>query len=319
MGIAKRTSWRKPVIITTVVMVSMALVAVSKQYQLNKTCKHVQIHIDAPTEGQFFLDIRGVRRMLGVENRLVGQKMSDIQLNDLEDSLRATRYIDSAEAFIVSSGELQINIRLRKPIARVINNSDMRSFYIDDKLRRMPVSDNYTARTILIRGQFSHRHFDSYSTLTETTADSNTALAATQNDSITNRFEAADFSAADELLYRHPTIQKMLPMLQFIHQDTFWSSMISEIVVNRYQDLVLFPTIGKLKIEFGSPENYQVKFRRLAQFYKEVLSRCGWDYYQSLSLRFNNQLVAVKAETNSEKKDNPTHKKATKSSKLTNN
>jgi hypothetical protein len=194
----------------------------------------------------------------------------------------------------------------------------MRSFYIDDKLRRMPVSDNYTARTILVRGQFSHRHFDSYSTLTET-ADSNNILTATQNDSVTNRFEAADFSAADELLYRHPTIQKMLPMLQFIHQDTFWSAMISEIVVNRYQDLILFPTIGKLKIEFGSHENYQVKFRRLAQFYKEVLSRCGWDYYQSLSLRFNNQLVAVKAETAPEKKDNSTLGKITKSSKSTNN
>jgi len=257
---------RKIMLITLLPLGAVFLLGISKHYQNEKVCKQIKINIETQSK-DLFLDANGIRKMLGVEEKYLGQPIYTVELNELEQFLIQNSYVDSAEAYFQSDGVLNINISLRKPIARILNN-DGRSFYIDQKMRPMPISNHYTARTVLVRGDF--KDWDSTG--------------------LTN-------------WYNSPLIQDLLPMINYIHQDSFWNAQLSEIVIDEHKELIVYPTIGKLKIEFGTPHYYEQKFNHLFQFYSQILNRVGWDYYSKISLRFRNQLVAEKKTMNIEHKN----------------
>jgi len=56
--------------------------------------------------------------------------------------------------------------------------------------------------------------------------------------------------------------------------------------------ITIFPQVGNERIEFGKPQNIEVKFRKLMIFYKEILPRMGWDKYNRVNLEYEGQIVA---------------------------
>lgn len=85
---------------------------------------------------------------------------------------------------------------------------------------------------------------------------------------------------------------ELLPFVRFIEQDEFWSAQIEQIHVTKSGELVLTPLIGDHLIELGTVDNYQEKFRNMKAFYKEVLAKNNWNMYQSISLKYKNQVIA---------------------------
>ena len=60
---------------------------------------------------------------------------------------------------------------------------------------------------------------------------------------------------------------------------------------------VLIPRVGGHQIVFGmanSDEAVAKKFGKLTTFYEEVIPYEGWNTYQSINLRYKNQIVAKK-------------------------
>ena len=60
-----------------------------------------------------------------------------------------------------------------------------------------------------------------------------------------------------------------------------------------------FPKLGliktKQKIYFGNTDNMDNKFKKLELFYKNILPTKGWNYYESVNLKFKNQIVCNKS------------------------
>ena len=73
----------------------------------------------------------------------------NLDLKALENKLSSHDMIENSEVYISINGILKIDIKQRNPYARVISDS---SFYIDNNGTKMPLSDNYSARVLLVHG-----------------------------------------------------------------------------------------------------------------------------------------------------------------------
>lgn len=74
-----------------------------------------------------------------------------LDLGSVEERLSKNPMIEKAEVFTTVDGKLKVVIQQKKPIARVYEGD--RSYYIDYKGNKMPLSDNYTARVPLVTGE----------------------------------------------------------------------------------------------------------------------------------------------------------------------
>ena len=81
---------------------------------------------------------------------------------------------------------------------------------------------------------------------------------------------------------------------KFIYDDEFWRSQIEQIYVNEANEFELIPRVGAHLILFGSIDNYERKFRNLKIFYEQGLNNIGWNKYEKINLKFDNQIVCTK-------------------------
>ena len=54
----------------------------------------------------------------------------------------------------------------------------------------------------------------------------------------------------------------------------------------------MFPQVGDERIELGTPDDLETKFRKLKIFYKEVLPSVGWNKYDRINVEYEGQVVA---------------------------
>lgn len=86
----------------------------------------------------------------------------------------------------------------------------------------------------------------------------------------------------------------LLPLLDFIAADSVWSRYVTMIEAMSPADIVLIPAIRDHVVVLGSPDNLDDKFHRLSRFYTEVLSKRGYDTYDTISLKWRGQIVATR-------------------------
>lgn len=72
------------------------------------------------------------------------ERKENINLKQLEEYMRGHEMVENAEIFLTLSGELGAIITQRTPVLRV--TCDKEAYYYDTQGKRMPLSDNYSAR-----------------------------------------------------------------------------------------------------------------------------------------------------------------------------
>jgi cell division protein FtsQ len=88
--------------------------------------------------------------------------------------------------------------------------------------------------------------------------------------------------------------EKLLPLISFINDDSFWSSQIDQIYVDNKGELSIIPKVGDQVIVFGIPENYEIKCRNIKALYTEGFKSGGWNRYSIINAKFLNQIVCTK-------------------------
>jgi cell division protein FtsQ len=87
-------------------------------------------------------------------------------------------------------------------------------------------------------------------------------------------------------------VEKLLPFVLYVKDDSFWNAQIEQIFVQEDGDVLLTPLVGGHIIELGEVDNYKAKLNVMSEFYKQVLAKNNWDKYEKISLKYNNQVVA---------------------------
>jgi cell division protein FtsQ len=84
------------------------------------------------------------------EETVKNRAKSKLNLYGLENKVLKNPYVESAAVFLTIGGKLKTVIKQRKPVARVIFKND--SYYVDKQGVKVPLSNNYSARVLLVSG-----------------------------------------------------------------------------------------------------------------------------------------------------------------------
>lgn len=87
-------------------------------------------------------------------------------------------------------------------------------------------------------------------------------------------------------------IEKLLPFIIYLENSEFWSAQIQQVYIGKNGELLLTPLVGEHIIEFGKLDDYQKKLQKMKAFYEQILAKNNWNKYKTISLKYNNQVIA---------------------------
>ncbi|TVQ08677.1 MAG: hypothetical protein EA361_16270 [Bacteroidetes bacterium] len=230
-------------------------------------CRSFRVNIDT-SGGLSFLDSNAVvKQVYSIMDTLEGKKFRDISLNRIEELVNTMYYVDKSRVYRTIDGHLNVDIRQRVPIARVINRVN-ETFYIDTRGKLMKPSGSYTARVLVVTGFVNTRYSPGVSI---------------------GKFEnSTELSSSDNVL------KELNELVKYIRNDEFLHAWIDQIYVTRQGQFELVPRNGAHIIEFGNVNEMEEKFDKLMKFYINGLTHVGWGSYKRINLQYKNQVVCSK-------------------------
>jgi len=184
---------------------------------------------------------------------LVNKTLASISLVSLEKALEKNQWIKDAELYFDREDVLHVAVEEREPIARIFTAGGS-SFYMDSSGHQMPLIDKVSARVPVITGY-------------------------------TN---AKRLSVKDSIL-----LKGVKQVAKFVYADAFWNAQIGQIDITPDRKFELIPVIGDHIIRIGSAENLEQKLARLFLFYKQVMSKTGFNRYSVVDVQYDGQVIGV--------------------------
>ncbi len=87
---------------------------------------------------------------------------------------------------------------------------------------------------------------------------------------------------------------ELLPFVLYLNANPFWRAQIEQVHIDPNGGIILSPLVGDQLIDLGSLKDYPEKLRNLKAFYEQVLTHNNWNKYETISLKYKNQVIAKK-------------------------
>lgn len=234
------------------VIVLMSFISIKKQ---DVKCSNVIILIPGADN---FIEREEVDAILRQsQGDLIGRKLENINTHEIEKAMQANPYIAFAKVYADMDGVINIEIKQRQPVLRVINAGGQ-DYYIDRDGLKMPMSPNFTANVLVATGEI----FEGFG------------------------------GKVDTLIT--PLLSDLYKTALFLKQDALWDAQIEQIFVNAKNDIELIPRVGNQRIILGNADSLAVKMDNLLAFYKQAMPQVGWDAYKTINIKYVNQIVCEK-------------------------
>lgn len=233
-------------------VIVLLVAAIQKEDQ--QKCSGITVTIKG-VSNNFFVDKDDILKALNdyIEGSPVGQPLHSFNLVALETELQKNIWVKKIQLFFDSNNRLQVNVLEREPVARVFTNTGT-TFYIDSSLAMLPLSEKFSARLPVFT------NFPS---------------------------DKAVLTKADSVLLKNIFI-----ISTAIQKDPFRMAMIEQVDITAQRNFEFLPKIGSTTILFGDATKVEEKFSKLLLFYKNVMTKCGWNYYSVVNVQYANQVVA---------------------------
>lgn len=246
-------------------VVSVAFVGIE---QNSLKCSDLLVKVDY-SEENYFVDEDDIKAMIyNTGDSIEGQPMESIQVPVLEKLINNHPSVADAQVYKTINGEVKVKVKQRKPLIRIYNNQN-ESFYIDEDGHFMPLSTKYTARVLIANGNIKV----------------SSAILANWNIEKIMRFDS---------LAAKTIIDDLFKLAKFINEDTWRKAQFQQVYVDENGEIELIPRVGNHRILIGDISDIEEKINRLMIFYKEGLSKTGWNEYQQINLKFKDQVVCTK-------------------------
>lgn len=231
--------------------------------------EHMSVNITNSDENAF-IDEEDVKAYLDEQkDAVLNTEKSKVDVNKIEKTLNAHPAIEQADISVDVNGDVDIEVKQRKPLLRVFN-MDGESYYIDTQEKLMPLSDKYAARVLVATG-YIHEPYATRYTLSIS--------------DIANSQVFSEVSVLDDLY----------ALASFISKDSVLTNLVQQINVTKDKEFELYPSIGDHKIIFGEAKDIEEKFNNLKVFYTEGLNRTdSWNKYSIINIKYKNQVVCTK-------------------------
>lgn len=257
----------------------VVILSLTKSAQLESSLAEPEILIEINGENVFLTKDDLYKRLKKKGLVYPGQRFEKLNLAAIEDYIESMTEVKDAKVYANLGGSWNIDVKIRKPIARIFNRYG-ESFYLDETGHTMSPSDLYTARVVVVTGNISDRK------------------NSVSVDEIINNDTLKSIRNLDDI-YR---------ISKYVCNDPFLNAQIGQIDLDKYGQFILIPQVGGQKIIFGTARNdaeVADKFQKLKVFYKEGLPFEGWDKYEVINLKYRKQIVCTKKEKISETDQQP--------------
>lgn len=254
MSTKRKISLRKILqsVVTLVMLVGCVLAITSATKQQRKRVVK-GVNVEIQNSEYGFIDEGEVKNIL-LTNKNV--ELSKTQLQSLD--IRSMEKVIDANPWIERAqvfvdNDKTLHVQVQQRVP-LVRVFDVKgdSYYLDSNLKTIPLSDRYVHNAMVV-----------------------TNVPELKDDSVGMMTKA-----------------QILKLTRFIGRDSFWREQVSQIIMEDDETFELVPVLGKHRILIGTAIKLDKKFDYLFSFYKNVLSRIGWDKYEVLDVRYKGQLVA---------------------------
>lgn len=253
--------WKKALLVIANLVLGTYLVfaftVFNKPDETMRVCTKANISIDDERTGGF-IDVQEISKRLKQADMFpLGKQMQHINARNIEDMLKRSAFVKTAECYKTEDGQVFISISQLTPVIRVkAENGD--DYYLDDKDCIMPNSA-YTSDLVIATGNISRTFAVKYL--------SPLAKAIMANDLWHNLVEQINVlpNADIEIV---PRIGNHIVCLGPLPEAT---------TKEKRQQLI--------------NDFVNTKFTRLEKFYRYGLSQAGWNKYDYINIEFDNQII----------------------------
>lgn len=88
------------------------------------------------------------------------------------------------------------------------------------------------------------------------------------------------------------TYADVLPLVQYVNEHKELHAFVTDIIAHGKNDIYIVPNVVGMVINFGGCDNIENKFAKLAMFYEKVLPVKGSEFYDTITVKWNHQVVA---------------------------
>lgn len=250
----KKLKIKKGIIYAGLAGLLLVLIGFVENKQAGKRVKKVLINIDHEGNNYFVEedDVLDLMTQNG-NDPIVDKKYQHLDLKEIEMRIKSFKFVSDAQVSRDHKGNLKVLVKQRRPIARVIYPNGVHA-YIGSDGTTLSTSEKFTSRVIVIDGEYAPK-------------------------------------LLSEDFLKTPEGQPYFDLLKMIDENKFWKAQLSEITLDRSGEVILYPQLGRQTIYMGKPENLEQKFKNLGLFYTKIVPSKGWSTYQTVNLKFKNQLI----------------------------
>ena len=238
----------------------MAVTSFNKPDETGAKCVKVAIDIsDSNNSG--FLSAGEIKRILE-RKRLypLNKTMSSIVPRQIEEALKASPFVNTAECYKTNNGHVCISITQRSPIIRIKSDNGA-DYYLDDQGGQLPNS-HYTSDLIIATGHISNLFAQRYIA----------PLARTIMTSELWNNQIVQINVLPDLgIELVPRVGNHIVFMGYLPQSRY-----------------------RLEREKAIEEFTNKKLTRLEKFYRYGLSNAGWNKYSYINIEFDNQIICKK-------------------------
>lgn len=87
---------------------------------------------------------------------------------------------------------------------------------------------------------------------------------------------------------------RLLPLVKYVENDSALRSLVTMYCVHDTNNIYIVPSIHGHVVNIGNCDDFEGKFEKLKLFYKKVMPVKGWMHYDTISVKWNHQVVATK-------------------------
>lgn len=87
---------------------------------------------------------------------------------------------------------------------------------------------------------------------------------------------------------------RLLPLLKYVESDSLLHTLVTMYTMRDSNNIFIVPSIYGHVVNMGSVDNFKQKFEKLKLFYREVLPKKGWETYDTISVKWDHQVVATR-------------------------
>ncbi len=211
-----------------------------------EVCSRIDVEIINADSTSFVTPQGVLDELKGQGIKLVGKRMGSIDASEIEEALKLSPYLESADIVKCQDGRLLIRVSQLVPIFRVFDGES--SYYVNRAGKHMSANMYYHSDVPVVQGHFTRKY----------------------------------------------PATRLLPLIRYVESDSLLHSLVAMYSVKDTNNIIIVPNISGHVINIGNADGFENKFAKLMQFYRQVMPKKGWETYDTISVKWNHQIVATR-------------------------